>query len=861
MANENIDIRVREDGSIVVRRNLEAIGETSIRSASAVDLLKRALGGLGVGLAVAQFVRMLDVTTNINSRLRLVTNTTDELNAVYGELLNLSNETRTSLESNVTLFSRVGQATKDLNLSYREQLDFVRQLNLALQISGATQTEGAAAMIQLSQGLASGTLRGEEFNSIAEQAPRIMDALASSLGVTRGELRELAQDGKISAETLIKAMSDAAPQLEAEFARIAPTVAGAFQVLQNEVLNFVRTFNEGTAIGEILANTILFIASNVEIFAGGLAALAILITGAVIPAIVAMTAAMLANPIGLLAVAIAAATFALAAFGDVQINAAGQTATVWQVVKAVIATVADVVIAAYNVIRDAFSRMVTVAQPFFTAVRDWVVDLVGWFADGMKTVLNTVKSAINSMIGFFVGLINSIGPAITEGIPALFRLAMAVAKNIVISALEEIINAFARGLGAIGSALDYIPGIEGAGDAITGALSVDFGDLKSDVEGFKSQVGQAGDAITTAFGDAQKDYIGAVGDAFAGAGESVKDTFTANLKEVTEVTNEGTAAADLLNNSLTGGLGPALEGVGGKAGKGGAAKGVSDMNDQLERQKQILEETAGKRQEFIDQLAAVTSLLASGQITQGDAFGQVINSGLLNEDLFAGTQELLNMRVEQFRVMYEQINALRQADLISEQTARQALKQVDILYMEERLSGQKALFGELAKLSKSGNRTLAAIGKAAAVTQATIDGYLAIQKALASYPPPMSYAIAAAIGLSTAANVASILSTNTNFATGGSFVVGGSGGVDSQMVSLRASPGERVTVQTPTQVRKGTEAANGGTAGGGGAAPQVNQRIVNVLDPALVGDYLSTPEGEDVLVNVISRSGILNGRG
>ena len=80
------------------------------------------------------------------------------------------------------------------------------------------------------------------------------------------------------------------------------------------------------------------------------------------------------------------------------------------------------------------------------------------------------------------------------------------------------------------------------------------------------------------------------------------------------------------------------------------------------------------------------------------------------------------------------------------------------------------------------------------------------------------------------------------------------------MVGLRASPGERVTVQTPAQVRKGSEAANGTSAGGGGAAPQVNQRIINVIDPALVGDFLATPEGEDVLVNVISKSGIL-GRG
>jgi hypothetical protein len=124
----------------------------------------------------------------------------------------------------------------------------------------------------------------------------------------------------------------------------------------------------------------------------------------------------------------------------------------------------------------------------------------------------------------------------------------------------------------------------------------------------------------------------------------------------------------------------------------------------------------------------------------------------------------------------------------------------------------------------------------------------------------MNYAIAAAIGATTAANIAGILSQNTNFATGGSFVVPGSGGVDSQLVAMRASPGERVSVQTPTQVRKGTAAANAGVGGGNGV-PQVNQRIINVIDPAMVGDFLSTPEGEDVLVNIINKSGIMGRSG
>lgn len=91
------------------------------------------------------------------------------------------------------------------------------------------------------------------------------------------------------------------------------------------------------------------------------------------------------------------------------------------------------------------------------------------------------------------------------------------------------------------------------------------------------------------------------------------------------------------------------------------------------------------------------------------------------------------------------------------------------------------------------------------------------------------------------------------FATGGSFTVGGSGGVDSQIVSMRASPGERVTISTPMQVRKGTAAQ--GQGGQGALQPTVvTPKIINVLDPAIVGDYLGTDEGEQLIMNVVQRN-------
>jgi hypothetical protein len=125
-------------------------------------------------------------------------------------------------------------------------------------------------------------------------------------------------------------------------------------------------------------------------------------------------------------------------------------------------------------------------------------------------------------------------------------------------------------------------------------------------------------------------------------------------------------------------------------------------------------------------------------------------------------------------------------DKISEAEAAQAKAQIDANYSAQRLQNASTFFGNLATLSQSSNKTLAAIGKAAAITQATIDGVLAVQKALASAPPPLSYVLAAAAGVAAAVNVAKI----AGLKDGGT--VDGQGGPrdDNQLRWL--SPGEEV---------------------------------------------------------------------
>lgn len=222
-----------------------------------------------------------------------------------------------------------------------------------------------------------------------------------------------------------------------------------------------------------------------------------------------------------------------------------------------------------------------------------------------------------------------------------------------------------------------------------------------------------------------------------------------------------------------------------------------------------------------------------------------------NPDLFAGTQEAIDAQITAIEMMYSRIDFLRKNDVISEETAK--FQRTKIKQQEQQILNKTTedTFSNLAVLSQSGNRKLAIIGKAAAITMATIKGYEAIQLALASPPGwPMNAVNVASVTLAQAANLANI--AGVGFMTGGSFDVAGSGGHDSQTVAFRASPGERVSIQTPQQYRKGDP--NGNNNQGQEKAPETNIRVVNILDPAIVGDYMATPAGEKVFLNLMQRN-------
>lgn len=275
MATERIDIVVQERGSRVVKRNLEDLGGSAKKAGGEVDFASRAIASLGAALVVSKLVEYSDQLTAIEGRLKLVTNTTEALNRVQGNLFDLAQKTRQSFAGTAELYAKLAKATEDLALGEKKLLGITETVNQTLIISGSSAAASQAALIQFAQGLSAGALRGEELNSILEQTPRLAQALADGLGRPVGALKQLGEAGELTTERILAALGTQSAKIQAEFGQLSPTIGQAFQVLNNELLRFVGEGAKTSGVAGAIAGSIKLVADNLGLLAAaglGLAA-------------------------------------------------------------------------------------------------------------------------------------------------------------------------------------------------------------------------------------------------------------------------------------------------------------------------------------------------------------------------------------------------------------------------------------------------------------------------------------------------------------------------------------------------------------------------------------------------------------
>jgi tape measure domain-containing protein len=262
--SERLALRIGEKGALLAARNIFAIGKSARSTKNPLQSLQGLLTAIATAVLVRKLVNVADTFTTMQNRLKIVTSSTAELAVVTDELFQVANRTRSQFEATATVYSRAALSSRTLGISQRQLLKFTESLNQAVILSGASFREANQGLIQLSQGLASGTLRGDELRAVLEQLPFVADIIAEGMGVTRGELRLLGEQGKISAKDIFRSFKEQEGKIADLFAKTTPTIQQAFGVLENNIVRLVGRLQTSTGAASGFAEVVLRIADNLH---------------------------------------------------------------------------------------------------------------------------------------------------------------------------------------------------------------------------------------------------------------------------------------------------------------------------------------------------------------------------------------------------------------------------------------------------------------------------------------------------------------------------------------------------------------------------------------------------------------------
>lgn len=248
-----IDVQARtskaEQELAAINNSLRNIEKTTNKTSESIKNMVKGLASITtVGLSVNYLKGISTEFTELGNKIATVTGRTKELVKVQEELYQLSEDTRSSLRATVSTFASFGRSLKDAGVSNEKILRATKAVQEALALSGSSAESANAAIIQLGQGLSSGVLRGEELNSVLEQAPRIAQAISDELGVTSGKLRILAADGKLTSDVVFSALLKQSSKINKEFSTLAPTLSQSTSLLSDSIKIYVNELDKGMGL-------------------------------------------------------------------------------------------------------------------------------------------------------------------------------------------------------------------------------------------------------------------------------------------------------------------------------------------------------------------------------------------------------------------------------------------------------------------------------------------------------------------------------------------------------------------------------------------------------------------------------------
>lgn len=244
--------------------------KTSVSAANVGRAFTTAFAGISIGGLAVQFKQLTDEFTNVTARLSNVTGTTSNFIDVQQKLLSISQENRTAFSQTTDLYSSLARATQSLGVPQEKLIALTDGIGKAFLVSGASGQSAAAALLQLAQGFSAGALRGQEFVSVQEQAPEVLRAVSSGLGITAGQLKKMAEEGKLTTEVFIDAFLKGMPKVEEQAKRMPTTIGGSLTQVSNSILVTVGSIDKMTGTSSAIASWITTFSKGIDLLVPGI---------------------------------------------------------------------------------------------------------------------------------------------------------------------------------------------------------------------------------------------------------------------------------------------------------------------------------------------------------------------------------------------------------------------------------------------------------------------------------------------------------------------------------------------------------------------------------------------------------------
>ena len=224
----------------------DLVGQTRVveretgRMAASFNVITAAVKVLAAALAAVKMAQLADEIRMLSARVQVATGSIETAASAMRDLVSISIRTQTSMAANVQVFTRLNQSLLQMGGTQADTLRITELLGMAIKVSGASAAESSSAMLQFGQALGSGKLAGDELRSLLENAPYLMRQLAAGLGVPIGALKSLGEQGKLTADVVVNALSKAAGQIGEDFKKMPQTLAAAWQI----AIDAAQRFNE-----------------------------------------------------------------------------------------------------------------------------------------------------------------------------------------------------------------------------------------------------------------------------------------------------------------------------------------------------------------------------------------------------------------------------------------------------------------------------------------------------------------------------------------------------------------------------------------------------------------------------------------